>query len=48
MKKATGKEQVRRAEQSWRDKGGVYLYTPEGDVRATPIRKKDMKGYQID
>jgi len=43
VKKISGKEQKRRAEQSWRAKGGNYLYTPDGPVRATPIRKKDLR-----
>jgi len=38
-----GKEKKRRAEQSWRAKGGSYLYTPEAMLRATPIRRKDLK-----
>ena len=40
MKKRIGdRERKRRKEQSWRDKGGVYLHTPEGPVSATPSKK---------
>ena len=39
-KKISGRERARRKEQSWRSKGGVYLHTPEGPLKATPRKGK--------
>lgn len=43
--KISAREQKRRQEQQWRDKGGYYLDGESGGrIKATPIKKGIKKG----